>query len=153
MLVYIRGFLCCRTEKEKQIRRWHDDRRFRNGSFVRASRSRQDHNVGSCCFCAGKNCTARGDHGKVVGVSSNTNHWHKINHITKTVQSSLKKHVTSGGGTTEHIVYADHSGGHEGYRRNTFRSMGQYAADPPPYPYEASEELRDRDIRMADVLK
>lgn len=68
-------------------------------------------------------------------------------------QSSLKKHVSTGGGTTEHIVYADHSSGHDGYRRNTFRSMGQYAADPPPYPYEASEELRDRDIRMADVLK
>lgn len=89
---------------------------------------------------------------------------------TRASQHSLKKHAgSSGGGTTEHIVYADHSGGHggDGYRRNTFRSMGpQFAgavaaggvssAEPTsafPYAYEASEELRDRDIRYMDAFE
>lgn len=69
-------------------------------------------------------------------------------------QASLKKHVsTPSSGTTEHIVYADHPGGHsDGYRRNTFRSMGQYAV-PAPYPYEVNEELKDRDIRYLDALQ
>lgn len=61
---------------------------------------------------------------------------------------------SSSTGTTEHIVYADHAGGHsDAYRRNTFRSMGQYAAAEPPYPYEASDELKDRDIRLLNGLQ
>lgn len=51
-------------------------------------------------------------------------------------------------------MYADHAGGHsDAYRRNTFRSMGQYAAAEPPYPYEASDELKDRDIRLLNGLQ
>lgn len=69
-------------------------------------------------------------------------------------KSSFKKHIiATGTGTTEHIVYADHAVGQaDAYRRNTFRSMGQLGVvTPSPYPYEASDELRDRDIRFVDA--